>query len=323
MIRIQFMSKQSGFTLLELLVVIAIIAVLIGVLLPAVQNVREAARRAQCANNLKQVALAAHNYHGDHSKFPVGWHLPVDVSGRQTGGTNLWIALLPYLEQDNLHQQWDDSDNRKNVAGNSNGTWAQVLKILVCPSDSLPEPVVYSAISLNPTWSWGFYGMSSYGGNAGKRSVQTGGPPHFSRLTKDGVFFVDSGIGMQDITDGTSHTLLFGERYHRDPEFDRQQPIVWNGASPIARWGRWAYVANAGVSGNVTLSTPVMINYRVKAGGNLAAVEDRVCAFGSGHPGANFAFADGSVRFLSNSTPLPALQALSTRAGDEVVVGDF
>jgi prepilin-type processing-associated H-X9-DG protein len=130
---------------------------------------------------------------------------------------------------------------------------------------------------------------------------------------------------MADITDGLSNTLLFGERFHYDPEYERQRPVVWSDVGPLACWGRWGFVANQGASGNISLSTPKPINYRVPSGGDFSTLEDRVCVFGSGHPGgANFAFADGSVRFLRNSTPLLTLQALSTRGGDEVFpAGDF
>src|SRR5262245_46346876 len=107
-------DKRRGFTLIELLVVIAIIAVLIGLLLSAFQKARAAAARIQCANNLHQIALAAHNYHGDHGKFPAGGRLPFLVGARPTGGTNLWVELLPYFEQDNLYKKWDDYDNSKN-----------------------------------------------------------------------------------------------------------------------------------------------------------------------------------------------------------------
>src|SRR5262249_24614992 len=109
-------SRRRGFTLLELLVVIAIIAILIGLLLPAVQKVREAANRMVCTNHLKQIALAAHNYHDDHGQFPPGGRLPPDVGGVPIGRTNLWVELLPYIEQDNLYRRWDRNDNRISVA---------------------------------------------------------------------------------------------------------------------------------------------------------------------------------------------------------------
>jgi prepilin-type N-terminal cleavage/methylation domain-containing protein/prepilin-type processing-associated H-X9-DG protein len=319
-------TRRRGFTLIELLVVIAIIAVLIGLLLPAVQKVREAANRMSCTNNLKQIALAAHNYHDAAGKFPTGARLPVDVGGRQALGTTLWVELLPYFEQDNLHKKWDYYDNRNNVGG-TNATSAQVIKILLCPSDPLPQPVVQltATNSLTPPWSWGVYGMSSYGGNAGKRSVQAGVAPTFTGMTRDGIFYIDSCVRLADIIDGSSNTLLFGERYHRDPQYDLQHNLFWPGTSAMAQWGRWAYVANAGAMGNVTLSTAAPINYQMAPGGDFVTVENRVCAFGSGHPGgANFAFADGSVHFLSERIPLATLQALSTCAGGEVVsAGDF
>jgi prepilin-type N-terminal cleavage/methylation domain-containing protein/prepilin-type processing-associated H-X9-DG protein len=314
---------RHGFTLIELLVVIAITAVLIGLLLPAVQKVRAAANRMTCANNLKQIALAAHHDQDATGKFPTGVRLPVDVGGRPTLGTNLWVELLPFFEQDNLYKKWDYYDNRNNVAGGRNATQAQVIKILLCPSDPLPEPVWELTTEAAPPWSWGFYGLSSYGGNAGKRSFHPGDPPDFPRMTRDGIFFLDSSVRLTDITDGTSNTFLFGERFHHDPEFDRRLPDTFPTIAPLAGWGKWGYVAK-GIA-NVTLSTPAPINYRVPPGGDYSAVEDRLCAFGSGHPGgANFAFADGSVRFVSDSTPLPTLQALSTRAGGEMVsAGDF
>jgi prepilin-type processing-associated H-X9-DG protein len=163
--------------------------------------------------------------------------------------------------------------------------------------------------------------MSSYGGNAGKRSVKAGTAPPWPGMTKDGIFFIDSSVRFADITDGTSSTLLFGERYHRDPQYDLQHDALWPESSPMAHQGRWAEVAFQGAVANLMLSTPVPINYQMSPGGDFTAVENRICAFGSGHPGgANFAFADGSVKFLSDSMPLVTLQALSTRAGEEVVV---
>ena len=168
--------------------------------------------------------------------------------------------------------------------------------------------------------------MSSYGGNAGKRSVPPGDPPAFPGISRDGIFFLDSCVRLADVTDGTSNTFLFGERYHRDPEFDLRQPVVSPGRGSLAQLGKWGFVAGAGgIMAHVTLHTAAPINYRVPPGGDAPTLENRACAFGSGHPGgANFAFADGSVRFVSDRTPLPTLQALSTRRGGEVVsAGDF
>jgi prepilin-type N-terminal cleavage/methylation domain-containing protein/prepilin-type processing-associated H-X9-DG protein len=317
-------ATRRGFTLIELLVVIAIIAALIGLLLPAVQKVRAAAARAQCLNNLRQVAIAAQNYHGDHGRFPTGVHLPVPVGDRQTGGTTLWVELLPCLEQDNLYRIWDYDDNRDNATGGRDATQARVIKVLLCPSDAV-RPVVQttSANWASPPWSWGFYGMSSYGGNGGTRTVNTGGAPNYPGMARNGIYFIDSCVSIANVLDGTSNTLLFGERYHRDPEFDARYPVVFAGTIPLEQWGRWGFIATPGAIGNVALSTPVPINYQVPPGGDFTTVENRVCAFGSGHPGgANFAFADGSVRFLSDNMPLVTLQALSTCAGGEVIAAD-
>jgi prepilin-type N-terminal cleavage/methylation domain-containing protein/prepilin-type processing-associated H-X9-DG protein len=312
-------KDRHGMTLVELLVVIAIIGVLIALLLPAAQAARESARRATCLHHLKQLDMASQNHHDVHKKYPTGVRLPVDVSGWPTDGTNLFVELLTYIEEDSLHKKWDYEDNRNNAAGETNATQAQVIAIMLCPSDPLPQPVSRYAEGSIP-WSWGFYGLASYGGNGGRRTALTGGPPDLPRMARDGIFYIDSRIGLKDITDGSSNTFLFGERQHEDAEFDRLRPELWPAAAPAAGWGRWGFVAHPGALANVALSTPVSINYRVPPNGDFSALEDRVCAFGSAHPGgANFAFADGSARFVTDDLALEPLQALSTRAGQEVV----
>jgi prepilin-type N-terminal cleavage/methylation domain-containing protein/prepilin-type processing-associated H-X9-DG protein len=319
---------RRGLTLIELLVVIAIIAVLIGLLLPAVQKVREAANRTQCANNLKQLALAAHSYHGERGQFPTGTHRVTFAGGRLNGGTNLWVEMLPYIGQDNLYKRWDREDPTSNVSGGMNATTAHVVKVLLCPADPLPRRVIQvPPPQVAPQWSWGDYGMSSYGGNAGRRSFLPGTAPPWPGMTQDGIFYVDSCVRVTDIEDGSSNTLLFGERCHRDPQYDLQEAAM-PGGGPIEGTGKWAVVAGpAGAVGtvNVLLSAQAPINYRMPSGGDVSTLYDRACAFGSGHGhGANFAFADGSVHFLSDSIPLLTLQALSTRAGSEGISGsDF
>src|SRR5262249_44881197 len=156
-------------------------------------------------------------------------------------------------------------------AGGTTAAQAQVVGILLCPSDLLTETVVEltPAVWRPPAWSRGFYGISSYGGNAGKRSVPIGDPPDFPRISRDRIFFIESCVRLADITDGSSHTLFFGERYHRDPEYDLLRPLLVPGTDPsIAQLGKWGFVAGpGGCMTHLTLHTAARINYRVPPGG--------------------------------------------------------
>lgn len=315
--------KHRGFTLIELLVVIAIIALLMALLLPAVQKVRAAADKMVCGNHLKQLTLAAHNYHNDYNRLPPGINLPISTQSGAVFPTNPLVtsgkigqpptpgqfysffeALLPYVEQDNLNKTLDFSQREFINCLGTNSTGAQVVKIFICPSDPLQDKVT-SWPSGSPQY---YFGMNSYGANGGTRSW------FVSNMTTDGVFWINSKVALTDIKDGTSTTLMFGERLHREPRW-----------IPFESLGGWAW-ANYQAGQDYLFSTPVPVNYTLPAGTPnpppFSAQDPRVCAFGSAHPnGANFSFGDGSVRFLTltNNNDLPLLQALCTRKGGEVV----
>jgi len=313
--------RRRGFTLIELLVVIAIIAILIGLLLPAVQKVREAALKTKCSNTLHQLAIAANNFHDQNGRFPVGlaWTgTPVNATQpksyfpQEQSSRNLVIEMLPFFEQANLQSRWDfnPANLNNNLAVDRNGLSAQVINWLICPSNALKDPV--QAVS---TAGAGvrYYGMNTYCGNAGLRSY------FYTQMTHDGIFFVNSKVRHFDITDGASNTLLFAERNHFDPEFDRIYP-----AYPIANWGGWAFVTPRNSVADYLVGGGVPLNYMVPKSapvGSFPHIDDRLTAIGSGHPGgANVALADGSVRFLPNTIKPAMLAAVSTRAGQPGVV---
>ena len=315
--------KRKGFTLIELLVVIAIIAILIGLLLPAVQKVREAAARMQCQNNLKQLGLASHNFENVYGFFPPGLNLPIDGGSGSIYSSNSvyksglvgqppfpnqfasWLMyVLPFIEQESIQKNINLYTREYGNCNGPNSIGAQVVKTFICPSDVLPQKVT--------TYTTGgttyYFGMNSYGANGGTRSW------YYTGITADGMFHYNSAITFNGISDGTSNTLLFGERYHKDPVYTN-----------ISTLGGWAW-ANFNAPQDYIFSTPLPVNYTLPVGTKLGSPaypeNDRQCNFGSGHTGgANFTFADGSVRFLTltSNADLPVLQALSTRAGGEPV----
>jgi prepilin-type N-terminal cleavage/methylation domain-containing protein/prepilin-type processing-associated H-X9-DG protein len=302
------MSKHSssrcrrGFTLIELLVVIAIIAVLIGLLVPAVQKVREAAARTQCQNNLKQIALAAHNFEGNYKRFPAA----VNIPGEQNFGwpvapdPNRWyglhMALFPYYEQDNLRRTLVDNvpnPQYQNCNG-PNSVGAQVVQILICPSDpAMPRPPV-------GTYGAYYFGLSSYGGCSGTSATTTNG----NQSLKNGIFYMNSSVTIAQITDGTSNTLFFGERCRFNlPATSSSEAL-----------GGWAWANFYAQEDNTMNTSEPMEGSRVHD----------LNQFGSMHNGgliSNFAFADGSVKSISKSISIIVYQRLSTRDGGEVVDG--
>lgn len=327
---------ERAFTLIELLVVISIIAILMGLLLPAIQKVREAASRARCQNNLKQCALGLHNYHDINNRFPCGTYWSTSRY------TTLFVELLPYVEQDPLYKQWDLTTHAPNAAGRV-GT---VIKSYICPSHTDAENLV----GLGD----GQYALTTYGGNGGTRPF----PGVLAHV--DGVFHStgpvsqprpgQSSVGILEILDGTSNTLLLGERIVGDPALDSylKAPITPSPDPPIlgtSGYFVWAPPpgpnAIAGLLGSTTTigyrHGTVWIPPPPPLPGFPPVPPDpvpwselgpqwwaRLSAYGSFHPaGVNVALADGSARFLRDNTSLATLRALSTRAGREVLSGDW
>jgi prepilin-type N-terminal cleavage/methylation domain-containing protein/prepilin-type processing-associated H-X9-DG protein len=317
-------SRQRGtrgFTLVELLVVIAIIGILVALLLPAIQAAREAARRMQCTNNLKQIALGTQNYHDRLGSFPPGTLLKRFSSRPRMRGPSLFIFTLNEMEQTSMYGQLDLNDPLNNEAGGQSSLSATVLPVLVCPSDVIKQ----NPVEHDTSGRW--HGLTSYGGNGG-----TGGSHRFLcpdpplGLKTGGMFFEtgpfsnpnpdQSPVKMADVLDGTSNTLFFGERSHFDTVFDTWASGA--GEQPIGDYGWWHTAGGLAIV-DATLTTSAPINYLTDTSEPDFACR-RVSAFGSLHPGgANFALVDGSVRFISASIELATYRSLSTRAGGEAV----
>ncbi len=318
------MRHPRGFTLIELLVVIAIIAVLIALLLPAVQQAREAARRSSCKNNLKQLGLAVHNYHDTFTVFPSGmlnWLTPAGQlpNPPRNRAVSLFCLLLPYLDQAPLAQQWDYNNPFNNVITQRTAT---ILPVLVCPSDVMAAPIHESTPTSVVPPILARYALGSYGGNAGRWSF------HPSRLpvgfVPDGLFYLNSKHRIRDVIDGTTSTLCFGERAHRDVAYHAWASA--NTRSTMDGFGFWAPSTGLPGLGDVTLGTNQRMNYRHPTGTvpNQNSYEDaRVSAYGSEHVGGSqFTLCDGSARFISENIDTGVWAALGTR-GNAEIVGEF
>ena len=309
-------AKSQGFTLIELLVVIAIIGILVGMLFPAIQAVREAARRTSCSNKIRQLTLAVHNYESNLKKFPPGW---------DTRGWTWSTFALPYIEQENLYSTLDPSDfffgnwdapNGPNTA--AAGTHIETYR---CPTSPIKKNFdSYNGIpDRAPT---------EYRGNAGRlatsddTSTMVTGTKSLEMVDLDGLFFGCSEINFEDIVDGSSNTIMIAES-STDPDFvkDGQGMDHW----PVGSTQIDPCLCDGGTAGTefseVVGTGFYQMNLRFRRPDASGYAMEQ--SFGSYHPGGvNFCFADGSTRHLSEQIDLTIYSALFSRNGREVP-GEF
>lgn len=312
--------RQRGFTLIELLVVISIIAILISLLLPAVQQAREAARRSQCQNNLKQLGLALHNYASAHNVFPPG---AVDGNGNDVhqgngegAGGNWQVFMLPFLEEEGLWQLAVPFLNAADpidgyVLGSSivaTSFGHRPVPSLICPTHEYDGRTI-----LGTTNGSGLEGMSRGNYAACYGSGGFGIAAQSVRAT-GGVFGTNSSVRMADIRDGTSHTVALGElRYNSQDQLDSRGVWVWGamGASVFSNSTAPNSTAADQIPGCVNSIATFPCTTSTTWPTMFAALR-------SMHTGGGYAtFADGSVKFMSENISSTVWQSLGTRYGGE------
>ncbi len=315
-------SKKGGFTLIELLVVIAIIAILIGLLLPAVQKVREAAARMSCQNNLKQFALALHGYHDARGTLP---------PGRDSNDFSSHSYILPHIEQDSVYKLIDftvklDIDVLSNNPAGNNTAMAAQIKSFRCPADTLPVPAQWAPtnyrVNQGSSLSWGVpSGSSSF----------LGAP--------NGPFFVGSAVKLINITDGTSNTAMASEHPvgsfnagafnpNNTQRLGRSVGLYPNTPDEAVTMCESVGYQNPLYNGYPDTGAPWLLGYHsTTIYFHVGPPNSRSCMYPGGRigtaarsnhtNGVNLALCDGSVRFINSAIPIATWRAMGTREGGE------
>ncbi|MFN3149942.1 DUF1559 domain-containing protein [Bremerella sp.] len=276
---------KKGFTLVELLVVIAIIGVLIALLLPAVQQAREAARRMQCSNNMKQIGIALHNYHDTYRAMPAGW---IYRGGNGQCNYGWAVAILPFIEQQNFYDQLDPGNIPLYDRYNSSSTAAdkallqQRLEAYICPSDAAPELAKSQKFGATDHFD---VAVSNYVACAGWSNT----PNYPIRdLDAGGLFWGNSYLNFSDITDGTSNTLMIAER-----EYPKGKAATWLGVGRNHSYGNEATL-------RTVFRAAFTMNFDYAAAGQP---QNAGKGWSSLHPGGVMSLtADASVHFIPETT---------------------
>jgi prepilin-type N-terminal cleavage/methylation domain-containing protein/prepilin-type processing-associated H-X9-DG protein len=353
--------RRRGFTLIELLVVIAIIAILIGLLLPAVQKIREAANRMKCSNNLKQIGLALHNYHDTNDHFPpasqIPWWLGVqdrDDFMEYTGpfGPNWAVLLLPYIEQDNLYRQ-GNADSYPGVPVTqgtppaANQAWRSIVNVEVktyqCPSDPFNKQHFSSpsvpASAPAADWARGNYGVTAgwedydHVANGGSKTTSAKGV--MKGFVSSPMMSANYGANMSAVTDGLSNTIMAAELRAGKKAIDPRG--VWAlgfPSSSIVNAGRAAYnptpnnrLGDSGSDGDEIENGAGIWTPTIGSVDGLGCLSDGTLMTSgmsrSMHTGGvNAAMGDGSVRFIRNSIDEQTWCFLISKADGQVITGD-
>lgn len=325
---------RQAFTLIELLVVIAIIGVLVGMLLPAVQQVREAARRTECSNKMRQLTLACHNYESALKSYPPGEGVYVDpVSGISTITVSTHAFLLPYIEQNNLFDTVNFKLSWNNVGNDS--AEAQQVSTFLCPSniDQLPSTLG---------------GRNNYYTNSGIQVLYSGipdpnpGDVNYGMPPSDGIFFRNSKVKVRDVIDGTSNTAMFSERITGDgsmgvssPKSDTYQPGTYPATPDEAlAMANAMDVTDLSIQGYSNVGAPWIRGYHSTTrywhintpnGRSAMFPPNRIMTTASSyHPGGvQMSTVDGSVRYVPQTIDLQVWRNLGCRNDGNVTNAEF